>query len=703
MKTFFLVTLSIFLTINLFAGKISKKDAERVARNFYYESANRHKSLNYDKIQTVSVDVFKMKSQEMYYVVNMSDKGYVLVSAEDATYPILGYSYEGSFDKDNMNPSVKSWMEGYCKEIDFARKSKLAPDAETTRLWSRLLTTDPSKLVINKGAKDVAPKLLSIWNQDAPYNELCPADAASPAGYGGHVPVGCTATSMSQVMYYFRYPLHGVGSHSYYHNTYGTLSADFAAATYDYSQMLNNNTASNLALSTLAFHCGVSVEMDYAPTGSGADTYAAMLQLVSVFKFSNDAAYYLKGGHQYTGTWPNLLEASLDQDYLIIYSGFSNADGGHAWVCDGYEATDHFHFNWGWEGAYNGFYYVGALNPGTSDFNSGNGAALNLHPGTGYPYYCNGTTTLTSLYGSFEDGSGPTNYHDNGDCRWLIQPTDSVKKITLNFSAFDIADTNDKIIVYDGNDITAPVIATITGSDIPNSISVNNSKMLVRFITNSSANSAGWQAYYSCTPFIYCSGLTALNAPSGTITDGSMGKNYSNNSNCKWLINPAGAHSISFTFTSIDTEAGRDTISFKDPMHGTSLGTFSGSTIPQTIVSPSAQMLISFKSNSSNTGSGWEGNYAAEVGVNENEYMDNLSIYPNPATTTVNVSFNLSNSQNMNLRLTDMAGKVVFSQQYDNLKGAFNKDIDVSAYSKGVYFLKLISSEGNITQKIVLQ
>lgn len=702
-KSFTTLIIAIILSTNLFAGKVSKKDAERAARNFYYESINRQKDVGYEKILTSSVTSYKMKSQEMYYVVNLIDKGFVLVAADDAAYPILGYSYEGSFNPDQMNNSVKEWMGIYCKQIEFVRKSKLGASPETTTLWNHLLTSSPAQLTVNKGAKDVAPKLLSVWNQDPPYNDLCPQDAASSPGYGGRCPVGCTATSMAQILYYYRYPIQGTGSNTDFYTDYGNLYANFGATTYDYSQMLNNNTASNLALATLNLHCGIAVNMNYGPDGSAAGTDQACDALITNFKYSSLAHYYLKIGHQYSGTWADLLKGSLDQNKMIIYSGSSGVDGGHAWVCDGYEATDHFHFNWGWGGAYNGFYYIGGLNPGTSDFNDYNGAVVNIYPGSGYPYYCNSSTTLTSLSGSFEDGSGPLDYQNNSDCRWLIQPTDSVKKITLSFTAFTLTDTSDKVIVYNGNSITSPVLATITGSAIPNSVSSTGAKMLVRFLTNGSGVSAGWQATYTSTPYLYCSGLTTLTTPNGTISDGSGDKNYANSSLCRWWIKPNGARSITFTFNHLDTEPGLDTILFRDPVNATNLITVSGNTIPGPIFSPSGQLLMTFRSNNSNAYAGWDGTYSAEVGINENEFMDNLMIYPNPASALLNLSFDLSNTQNMNISLTDLTGKEVFSEKVENLKGSFSRDIDVSLFNKGIYFLKLISSEGNITQKIVLQ
>ncbi len=68
---------------------------------------------------------------------------------------------------------------------------------------------------------------------------------------------------MSQIMNYHQYPIHGTGSHSYNHTTYGTISADFGNTTYDWSAMPTYANGYNDALALLGFHCGVSIEMQY--------------------------------------------------------------------------------------------------------------------------------------------------------------------------------------------------------------------------------------------------------------------------------------------------------------------------------------------------------------------------------------------------------------------------------------------------------
>jgi hypothetical protein len=56
--------------------------------------------------------------------------------------------------------------------------------------------------------------------------------------------------------------------------------------------------------------------------------------------------------------------------------------GGHSFVCDGYQG-DYFHFNWGWGGACDGYYYLHDLTPGLRNFNDDQMAVFSIRPGDG--------------------------------------------------------------------------------------------------------------------------------------------------------------------------------------------------------------------------------------------------------------------------------------------------------------------------------
>ncbi|PIY05561.1 MAG: peptidase, partial [Bacteroidetes bacterium CG_4_10_14_3_um_filter_31_20] len=63
----------------------------------------------------------------------------------------------------------------------------------------------------------------------------------------------------------------GQGTHSYNSQWHGIQSADFGATTYDWASMPDTLTSSNLAVATLMYHVGVSVNMDYYDNSSGSN------------------------------------------------------------------------------------------------------------------------------------------------------------------------------------------------------------------------------------------------------------------------------------------------------------------------------------------------------------------------------------------------------------------------------------------------
>jgi len=122
-------------------------------------------------------------------------------------------------------------MNNYKEQILYVKENSLQADNKITNEWSKLQTFNLKP----KATKDIAPLLTINWAQGQYYNTSCPYDASS--SYDNHAVVGCVAVAMGQVMKYHSYPAQGVGSHSYTHSTYGNLSADFGATTYNWANM----------------------------------------------------------------------------------------------------------------------------------------------------------------------------------------------------------------------------------------------------------------------------------------------------------------------------------------------------------------------------------------------------------------------------------------------------------------------------------
>ncbi|MBR6492205.1 MAG: C10 family peptidase, partial [Bacteroidales bacterium] len=341
-----------------FGKHVGQNDARKVANNFY-ESIIGKDGFS----QELQLDYSKQPLYNNFYIFK-NDEGFVIVSADDRTIPILAYSTEGTFETESIPENLAYWLSGYEQAIQAIIDEQAEPSEEIVRQWQEMLEGNLPQ------HKDVViPELLSTkWDQDEPYNNLCPSGTVT----------GCVATAMAQIMKHWENPVHGTGSHSYYHPTYGTLSANFGNTTYDWDNMPATVTvaspeAEQLAVATLMFHCGVSVNMMYGTSASSAYSEDVPYALESYFGYTTSGILY-KSNYS-NSAWISLLKNELDAYRPIYYCG-SGIYGGHAFVCDGYDSDNKFHFNWGWSGNANGYYAIGNLNPINFIFNSNNAAIL---------------------------------------------------------------------------------------------------------------------------------------------------------------------------------------------------------------------------------------------------------------------------------------------------------------------------------------
>lgn len=367
-------TLLLALTAVLaFANPVDKKTAEQVAVNHYaaYAPAAIHDYSVSNSFET------PYDGKITFYTFTFTSGGFVMVAADDASLPVLGYSYESSSTADQeVNPEAKSWFESYSKEISEIANSRLS-NAETRPLWDKILENKLEREVL-----DVNPLLTTTWDQGCYYNALCPVETGAGFGSCSHAWTGCVATSMSQIMKYHAWPTTGIGYHSYTHDVYGLQSANFSSTTYNFAAMPNNVTTANASVATLMYHAGVSVNMQYAASGSGAYTEDVPFALVNFFNYAPTAELKALADFPVMADWWALLRTDLDAGRPVYYAGSSTASGGHAWVCDGYRLSDNkFHFNWGWSGSYNGYFAIGALNPGGENFNDDNRIIIGIEPG----------------------------------------------------------------------------------------------------------------------------------------------------------------------------------------------------------------------------------------------------------------------------------------------------------------------------------
>lgn len=300
---------------------------------------------NYSLYHTELAD----SSSAVYLFSETAGQGYVLLSADDSTAPLLGYSDSAQLPSDAslLPPAFKYWLRTLARQVKFNVSNQLSAVSQ--------------KIIGNP----IAPLTTTRWNQDLPYSYYCPM-AGEKRCY-----TGCVATALAQIMKYHNYPPKGAGSHSYgWKNPVTevdtTLSFDFADTEFKWDLMQDKYDSDTpwhdkMAVATLMYACGVAVNMGYGPWSSGAGTNAIGPAMVNYFGYDKGIRNYIR---DYYGIdeWNEIVYNQLKDFGPVQYSGFGDTDG-HSFIIDGYSTDGYFHVNWGWGGMSDGYFLLTALDP----------------------------------------------------------------------------------------------------------------------------------------------------------------------------------------------------------------------------------------------------------------------------------------------------------------------------------------------------
>ena len=391
MKRFLTFILMLAFNISLIGGPIDETTAKQLAQSFWKENnimgVKNGKVFKKETDEARFINVATQRGYTEFFIFNnTAGKGYVIIAADDCVTPILGYSYENNFDDGELSPNLKELLDSYEAQIHEAASMRLTANEEIATEWECLRQ---GKSLPSKSEKAVNPLVQTKWNQLPYYNDLCPYDYNANA----RTVTGCVATAMAQIMKYWSYPAHGLGSHSYVpssHPEYGTLYVDFSAVNYQWSDMPNSVNSANNAVATLMYHCGVSVDMMYGVNSApdygsaayiidyGSNNACAETALKTYFDYKNTLCGVKRADYT-DAQWVELLKNELEHSRPILFGGFGSS-GGHAFVCDGYSSNNYFHFNWGWGGRYDGDFYINNLNPSTHNYSQNQQAIIGIEP-----------------------------------------------------------------------------------------------------------------------------------------------------------------------------------------------------------------------------------------------------------------------------------------------------------------------------------
>ncbi|MDY6326466.1 MAG: C10 family peptidase [Bacteroidales bacterium] len=698
------ITLMLLLApLFLFANPIEKGSLKEAGLKAFRLKAEKYSSEFAGK-RLASFDVL-YDGDEPYAAVLNFDKGFLILAADDAVTPVLAYDFDNNFHLDDVAPASLLLLEQYRNEISAVRKYGLAPDERAVEGWNEILGNGSR----NGGeASSVGPLINSAWNQNKYYNYYSPIDEGAPAGYDNKTPNGCVAVAMSQIMYYYRYPKKGTGYHTN-HSSYGSFFVNFAQQTYNYDAMSDILSHYNNEVSKLIFHCGVAVDMNYAADGSGAYSYQVPAAMKSYFGYSNAAQYVSK--YNYSGDeWNELLKSDLSQLRPVYYSGYSE-EGGHAFVCDGYNDEDYFHFNFGWGGSGNGYFVTSSTSSDemvTGGYSGSQSAIIRMYPDeTKYPEYCN-DRIITALYGNLEDGSGNKDYTNNQYCTYVITAPNQYS-VNVILRSFETEENHDVLKFWNGHPSHDSLLLEISG-DMPSQTNyyLETDSLYITFETDGDSVRAGWRLYYySYRDEPGCGNHTYYDH-SGSISSGGE-NNYRDNSNCVWNLRINHAEYIKFTFNELDISP-EDHLDFYDlssyppPL----LTSVTGSELIDPLVFPLNKVRVVFVSDNYLNAKGFNVSWSTDQTDGIDDIVNAASpypdLYPNPASSTLNVRFNDGTPQdvmkNTVVTVYDAVGRCVISA-FSASDSRFS--IPVNALAEGFYTIRFEYEGKSMSRKFVVK
>lgn len=333
-------------------------------------------------------------TRTLAFVELLQPDGFIVTAADDELLPILCFSEHGTFDfsekKENHLPALirADMSERLLALTRGAITAEFRYQAKTR--WRQLLDQDSglrkSSRPMLQWLVEKGPFLSSQWGQGADSLGAYVFNYYTPY----HYVCGCVATAMMQVLYYYRWPLTGTGSHSYVWNNLSdppqTLSADFGATSYQWDEMVDiyktnpsQSDTRRAAVGQLASHCGISIDMDYADDGSGA--------------YTEDVASALRNYFRMSCKWQNnnsdfftVLHNNMMNSRPMVLSMSTLTLDGHAVVIDGlrYDNTDlqYYHLNMGWWSRSDAWYDISEpFTTGSYTWSVLTGAVVDIVPG----------------------------------------------------------------------------------------------------------------------------------------------------------------------------------------------------------------------------------------------------------------------------------------------------------------------------------
>jgi len=369
MKKYILVFVSLLLLNSSFllSKEVNEETAKKVAISFLHDQ-----KANINSMIITHPIAIQEKNISTCYIFKF-ENGFIIISADNSVFPILGYSFESTYKENDIIPAFSFWLKQLSRQIFKNIEMQAVAPANIAATWENYMSDN---FVSSQTKSAVTPLINTAWNQDLYYNSAFPEDA----GFSSNHPyTGCVATVMGQIMKYYNWPKTGTGQNTI-DSPYGELTANFGNTTYDWAGMETYLDSENPAVAELLYHNAIAVNSEFYPEGTGAYDFNIPPALTDFFKYK-ETAEFLWTNNYTSENWKTMIKDELNQGRPLIYGGIDIQDSvGHTFICDGYQDESFFHFNWGWGGQHNGYYYLDSLIVGGYHFDYQHDVVIGIKP-----------------------------------------------------------------------------------------------------------------------------------------------------------------------------------------------------------------------------------------------------------------------------------------------------------------------------------
>ncbi len=357
------LSLLIILASSLHAQPVSlevaKKAADRFQRNEPFFKSTQKRNLKLNKVHSTNKNFeLKVNKQNLFYLFDTDNNGFILVAGDKRLPPILGYSASGQANKKSMPPRLEEMLVSWRQRIDY-EKFSLNTIEKSKKMWGYLLSENQLKAV---SSDSISPLVKTKWGQGWPYNKFCPEDEN---GDNGHTLAGCNAVAIAQILNYWESPQKPHGTVEYESGSYGLQTVNFDEVTYDFTNMNDD------AIAELMYHSAVATQSQFGAKSTSAYPDFIWNTLVPNFNYSPNAYSYYGLNYGWQEAFEIDINKELEAKRPILYSAWPSDTNieGHTFIIDGRDNNELYHINWGWDGNYDGYYSHLLLNPGTNLFN----------------------------------------------------------------------------------------------------------------------------------------------------------------------------------------------------------------------------------------------------------------------------------------------------------------------------------------------